>query len=55
MTTATVPVMPSLTDFLAEPRNIIVAGVKRDGRPHLSPNLFYWDGERSSSARPAIG
>jgi PPOX class probable F420-dependent enzyme len=20
--------------------------VKRDGRPHLSPNLFFWDGER---------
>ena len=38
--------MSSLTDFLAEPRNVIVAGVKRDGRPHLSPNLFYWDGER---------
>jgi len=36
----------SLTDFLAEPRNVIVAGVKRDGRPHLSPNFFYWDGER---------
>jgi PPOX class probable F420-dependent enzyme len=38
--------MSSLSDFLAEPRNIIVAGVKRDGRPHLSPNLFFWDGER---------
>ena len=38
--------MSTLTDFLAEPRNVIVAGVKRDGRPHLSPNLFYWDGER---------
>jgi PPOX class probable F420-dependent enzyme len=36
----------TLADFLAEPRNIIVAGVKRDGRPHLSPNLFFWDGER---------
>jgi PPOX class probable F420-dependent enzyme len=38
--------MSSLSDFLAEPRNVIVAGVTRDGRPHLSPNLFYWDGER---------
>ena len=38
--------MSSLSDFLAEPRNVIVAGVKRDGRPHLSPNLFFWDGER---------
>jgi PPOX class probable F420-dependent enzyme len=38
--------MSSLSDFLAERRNIIVAGVKRDGRPHLSPNLFFWDGNR---------
>ena len=30
--------------FLAEPRNVIVAGIRRDGRPHLSPNWFYWDG-----------
>jgi len=32
--------------FLAEPRNIIVAGIRRDGRPHLSPNWFWWDGQR---------
>ena len=32
--------------FLAEPRNVILAGIRRDGRPHLSPNWFYWDGER---------
>src|SRR6266852_989518 len=32
--------------FLAEPRNVIVAGIRKDGRPHLSPNWFYWDGER---------
>jgi hypothetical protein len=38
--------MSSLSDFLAEPRNIILAGVRRDGRPHLSPNFFFWDGER---------
>ncbi|MGP7997234.1 MAG: PPOX class F420-dependent oxidoreductase [Streptosporangiaceae bacterium] len=30
--------------FLAEPRNVVVAGIRRDGRPHLSPNWFYWDG-----------
>jgi len=30
--------------FLAEPRNVIVAGIRKDGRPHLSPNWFYWDG-----------
>ena len=32
--------------FLAEPRNVVVAGIGRDARPHLSPNWFYWDGER---------
>jgi PPOX class probable F420-dependent enzyme len=32
--------------YLAEPRNVVVAGIRRDGRPHLSPNWFYWDGER---------
>ena len=32
--------------FLAEPRNIVVAGIRRDGSPHLSPNWFYWDGQR---------
>jgi PPOX class probable F420-dependent enzyme len=32
--------------FLAEPRNVMVAGIRRDGTPQLSPNWFYWDGER---------
>jgi PPOX class probable F420-dependent enzyme len=32
--------------FLAEPRTVIVGGVRKDGRAHLSPNWFYWDGER---------
>ena len=32
--------------FLAERRNVIVAGIGREGRPHLSPNWFCWDGER---------
>jgi PPOX class probable F420-dependent enzyme len=36
----------SLKAFLAEPRNVVLAGVRRDGRPHLSPNWFYWDGQR---------
>ena len=36
----------SLEDFLAEPRNVIVAGIRKDGRPHLSPNWFFWDGKR---------
>jgi PPOX class probable F420-dependent enzyme len=35
-----------LEAFLAEPRNVIVAGTRRDGRPHITPNWFYWDGER---------
>lgn len=35
-----------LQAFLAEPRNIIVAGIRKDGRPHLSPNWFFWDGEK---------
>jgi PPOX class probable F420-dependent enzyme len=41
--------MPStdkINTFLAAPRNVIVAGVRRDGSPHLSPNWFSWDGER---------
>ena len=36
----------ALDAFLAEPRNAIVAGIRRDGRPHLTPNWFLWDGER---------
>jgi PPOX class probable F420-dependent enzyme len=32
--------------FLAEPRNVVIAGIRRDGRPHLSPNWFFWDGQR---------
>ena len=32
--------------FLAEPRNVIVAGVRKDGRPHVSPNWYFWDGEK---------
>jgi PPOX class probable F420-dependent enzyme len=36
----------NLEAFLAEPRNVILAGTRKDGRPHLSPNWFQWDGER---------
>ena len=32
--------------FLAERRNLILAGIRRDGRPQLSPNWFHWDGQR---------
>jgi PPOX class probable F420-dependent enzyme len=41
--------MPSPTElaaFLAEPFNVQVAGIRKDGRPHLSPNWFYWDGSK---------
>ena len=41
--------MPSpsrLEAFLSEPRNVIVAGIRKDGRPHLSPNWFFWDGDK---------
>ena len=41
MTSAT-----TIEAFLAEPRNVIVAGVRKDGRPHVSPNWFFWDGEK---------
>src|SRR5947209_10855100 len=36
----------SLEAFLGERRNVVVAGIRRDGRPSLTPNWFYWDGER---------
>jgi PPOX class probable F420-dependent enzyme len=32
--------------FLAERRNVIVAGIRRNGEPHLSPNWFFFDGEK---------
>jgi PPOX class probable F420-dependent enzyme len=35
----------ALEAFLSEPHNVIVAGIRKDGRPHLSPNWFFWDGE----------
>ena len=30
--------------FLAEPRNMMVAAIRRDGRPQMTPNWFIWDG-----------
>jgi PPOX class probable F420-dependent enzyme len=46
----------ALDAFLAEPRNVIVAGIRKDGRPHVSPNWFFWDGERFyiSTTRPRV-
>jgi PPOX class probable F420-dependent enzyme len=48
--------LSSLEAFLAEPRNVVIAGVRRDGRPHLSPNWFLWDGEKFyvSTTRPRV-
>ena len=43
-----------LAAFLAEKRNLIVGGIRADGRPHLTPNWFLYDGERFyvSTMRP---
>ena len=38
--------LDAMDAFLAEARNAIVAGIRPDGRPHLTPNWFLWDGER---------
>ncbi|HEY2563761.1 MAG TPA: TIGR03618 family F420-dependent PPOX class oxidoreductase [Acidimicrobiales bacterium] len=35
-----------LDAFLNERRNVVVAGIRTDGRPHLTPNWFHFDGER---------
>ena len=36
----------SLGAFLAQSRNLILAGNRAGGRPHLTPNWFCWDGGR---------
>lgn len=43
---ADAPDLQAMDAFLAEPRNAIVAGIRRDGRPHLTPNWFWWDGSK---------
>jgi PPOX class probable F420-dependent enzyme len=35
-----------IEEFLADRRNLIVAGTRADGRPHVTPNWFTWDEER---------
>lgn len=47
---------PPLEAFLAAPRNVVLAGIRKDGRPHLSPNWFHWDGEKFyvSTTRPRV-
>ena len=32
--------------FLAEPRNVIVGAIRKDGRPQMTPNWFHWDGSQ---------
>ena len=36
----------AMNAFLAEPRNVIVAGVRKDGRPSMTPNWFLWQEDR---------
>jgi PPOX class probable F420-dependent enzyme len=36
----------TLDEFLAEPRNVVVVGIRKDGSPQATPNWFSWDGER---------
>lgn len=36
----------NLEAFLAERRDVIVVGVRKDGRPHATPNWFWWDGSK---------
>jgi PPOX class probable F420-dependent enzyme len=40
------PAPEQVAAFLAERRNIVVAGIRRNGEPHLSPNWFYFDGDK---------
>jgi PPOX class probable F420-dependent enzyme len=42
----TVAAADKLDAFLAEQPNLIVAGTRSDGHPHVTPTWFYWDGER---------
>jgi PPOX class probable F420-dependent enzyme len=38
--------MATIEEFLSEPRNVVVAGIRKDGRPQVTPNWFAWDGTR---------
>ena len=42
----TVTDLQALESFLAEPRNVVVIGLRPDGRIHATPNWFLWDGGR---------
>ena len=41
-----VPLGGPIDQFLAEPRNVMVAAIRKDGRPQMTPNWFWWDGRR---------
>jgi len=45
----------NLRAFLAEQGNLIVAGIRENGAPHLTPTWFYWDGERFTSRLHVAG
>lgn len=45
-TTPTSMSREQIETFLAEPRNIMVATIRRAGRPQMTPNWFSWDSER---------
>lgn len=34
--------LAAMDAFLAEPRNAMIAGIRRDGRPHMTPNWYLW-------------
>ena len=38
--------LAALEAFLAEPRNVMVAAIRKDGRPQMTPNWFLWEGGR---------
>ncbi len=38
--------MATLDEFLSQPRNVVVVGIRKDGRPQATPNWFAWDGTR---------
>lgn len=38
--------MATVDEFLSEPRNVVVVGIRKDGRPQATPNWFTWDGKR---------
>lgn len=40
------PLTAAQADFLRERPHAIVATIMPDGRPQLTPNWFFWDGQR---------